>query len=98
MWIMSSLIKTPVNDFKSFFRIFNDILDLKPGQKLHFELGRALTAQCGSLISRVLYVKEGVNTDFIILDAGMTELIRPALYQAYHKVENLTLRWEEEKI
>ncbi len=82
--------KLPVNDFKSFFRIFHDILDLRRGQKLHFELGRALTAQCGSLISKVLYVKEGVNTDFIILDAGMTELIRPALYQAFHKVENLT--------
>lgn len=82
--------KYPVNDFKSFFRIFNDILDLKPDQKLHFELGRALVAQCGSLISRVLYVKEGVNTDFVILDAGMTELIRPALYQAYHKIENLS--------
>lgn len=80
----------PINDFKSFFEIFHDILDLKPGQKLHFELGRALVAQCGSLISKVLYVKEGVNTDFIILDAGMTDLIRPALYQAYHKVENLT--------
>ena len=82
--------KYPVNDFKSFFGIFNDILDLRPGQKLHFELGRALVAQCGSLISKVLYIKEGVNTDFIILDAGMTELIRPALYQAYHKVDNLT--------
>ncbi len=80
----------PVNDFGSFFKIFHDILDLRQGQKLHFELGRALIAQCGSLITKVLYVKEGVNTDFIILDAGMTELIRPALYQAYHKVENLT--------
>jgi len=80
----------PVNDFKSFFRLFNDILDIKPNQKLHFELGRALVAQCGSLISRVLYIKEGVNTDFVILDAGMTELIRPALYQAYHKIDNLS--------
>jgi diaminopimelate decarboxylase len=57
---------------------------------LHFEIGRAIVAQCGSLISKVLYIKEGVNTNFVILDAGMTELIRPALYQAYHKVENLT--------
>jgi len=79
-----------INDFGSFFRIFNEIIELKPGQQLHFELGRALTAQCGSLIARVLYVKEGVNTDFVILDAGMTELIRPALYQAYHKIENLS--------
>ena len=87
----------PINDFKSFFAIFNDILDLRPGQKLHFELGRAIAAQCGSLISTVLYVKDGVNTDFIILDAGMTDLIRPALYQAYHKVENLTSKGKKKK-
>lgn len=80
----------PVNDFTSFFKIFNDILELNPDQELHFELGRSLVAQCGSLISRVLYVKEGVNTNFVILDAGMTDLIRPALYQAYHKIENLS--------
>jgi diaminopimelate decarboxylase len=82
--------KNPVNDFTSFFKIFNDILELNPDQELHFELGRSLVAQCGSLISRVLYVKEGVNTNFVILDAGMTDLIRPALYQAYHKIENLS--------
>jgi diaminopimelate decarboxylase len=89
--------KNCVNDFNSFFKIFNSILELKPEQKLHFEIGRALVAQCGSLISRVLYVKEGVNTDFIILDAGMTELIRPALYQAYHKVENFSLNKKQRK-
>jgi len=77
-------------DFASFFGLFNDFLDVYPGQKIHFELGRALVAQCGSLISKVLYIKNGVNTNFMILDAGMTELIRPALYQAYHKIENLT--------
>jgi diaminopimelate decarboxylase len=82
--------KNPINDFNSFFRIFNDILELKPEQKLHFEIGRALVAQCGSLISRVLYIKEGVSRDFMILDAGMTELIRPALYQAYHKIETFS--------
>jgi diaminopimelate decarboxylase len=87
----------PVNDFKTFFKIFNDILELKPDQKLHFEIGRALVAQCGTLISRVLYVKEGVNTNFVILDAGMTDLIRPALYQAYHKIENLTSAKKEIK-
>lgn len=89
--------KNPVNDFNSFFGIFNEILELKPGQKLHFEIGRALVAQCGNLISRVLYIKEGVNTDFIILDAGMTELIRPALYQAYHKIENFSLNKKQRK-
>jgi diaminopimelate decarboxylase len=86
-----------INDFNSFFRIFNDIIELKPEQKLHFEIGRALVAQCGSLISRVLYIKEGVNTGFVILDAGMTELIRPALYQAYHKIENLSSSGKKRK-
>jgi diaminopimelate decarboxylase len=82
--------KHPIVDFASFFKLFHDYLDVYPGQKIHFELGRALVAQCGSLISKVLYIKNGVNTNFMILDAGMTELIRPALYQAYHKIENIT--------
>jgi diaminopimelate decarboxylase len=57
---------------------------------VHFELGRALVAQSAALISRVLYVKNGLKKNFLILDAGMTELIRPMLYQAYHQIENLT--------
>ncbi len=77
-------------DFASYFKLYNDFLELRPGQKVHFELGRAVVAQCGTLISRVLYIKKGVNTNFAILDAGMTELMRPALYQAYHKIENLS--------
>jgi diaminopimelate decarboxylase len=77
-------------DFKSYFDIFKRHLEILPGQEVHFEPGRALVAQSGSLISKVLYVKEGVKTRFAILDAGMTELIRPALYQAYHMIENLT--------
>jgi len=77
-------------DFSSFFRLFHEFLSVYPGQTVHFELGRAIIAQCGSLISKVLYIKNGVNTNFMILDAGMTELIRPALYQAYHKIENIT--------
>ncbi len=77
-------------DFSAFFALFRDFIELRPGQRLHFELGRALVAQCGSLISRALYIKKGVNTNFVILDAGMTELIRPALYQSYHQIENLT--------
>jgi diaminopimelate decarboxylase len=77
-------------DFKTYFEIFRQHLDLQPGQEVHFEPGRAIIAQAGSLISRVLYVKEGVKTRFAILDAGMTELIRPALYQAFHLIENLS--------
>jgi diaminopimelate decarboxylase len=79
-----------IPDFKTYFNIFEKFLELMPGQELHFEIGRAIVAQCGSLISKVLYIKEGINTNFAILDAGMTELIRPALYQSYHKIENLT--------
>ncbi len=76
--------------FKEYFRVFNDLIKLRYNQELHFEPGRAITGQCGTLISRVLYIKNGGNTRFVIIDAGMTDLIRPALYQAYHKIENLT--------
>lgn len=79
-----------IPDFDTYFKIFADFLEIKPGQKVHFELGRAIVAQCGNLISKVLYIKKGVNTNFAILDAGMTELMRPALYQAYHKIENIS--------
>lgn len=77
-------------DFDTYFRIFHDFLELRPGQKLHFELGRSVVAQSGTLIARALFVKKGIETNFLILDAGMTELIRPALYQAFHKIENLS--------
>ncbi len=77
-------------DFEAFFKLFDRFLELRPKQKLHFELGRAMVAQCGDLITKVLYVKNGINANFAIVDAGMTELIRPALYQAYHKIENIT--------
>ncbi|MCG3164262.1 MAG: Diaminopimelate decarboxylase [Bacteroidia bacterium] len=79
-----------VPDYKGYFEVFDKFLELRKEQKLHFELGRAIVAQCGSLISKVLYVKKGVSTSFVILDAGMTELIRPALYQSYHKIENIS--------
>lgn len=77
-------------DFTGFFSLFKKFLQVQSYQQVHFELGRAVIAQCGSLISRVLYIKEGTHTRFAILDAGMTELIRPALYQAYHKIQNIT--------
>lgn len=80
----------PVPDFDSYFATFDKFLDLRNGQELHFELGRSVVAQCGSLIAKVLYVKEGQRKKFAIVDAGMNDLIRPALYQAYHKIENLT--------
>ncbi len=80
----------PIPDFENYFKVFNDHLELFPGQEVHFELGRSIVGQCGFLISRVLYMKEGGHTKFAILDAGMTELMRPALYQAIHKLENIS--------
>ena len=82
--------RLPIPDFKAYFDTYAKKLKLRPGQTLHFELGRAVVAQCGSLITRTLYIKEGSVKKFAIVDAGFTDLIRPALYQAYHKIENLT--------
>lgn len=84
-----------IPDFKNYFKVFNDFLETRPSQQVHFELGRSVVAQCGSLIAKVIYVKKGMNTNFAILDAGMTELLRPALYQAYHKIEPLTWSSDE---
>ncbi len=89
--------KEAIPDFKAYFKLFKDFLKLRPKQQLHFELGRAVVGQCGTLISKVLYVKKGVKTKFAIVDAGMTELIRIALYQAYHKIENLSSQKAIEK-
>lgn len=79
-----------IPNFTEYFATYHKHLKLRPQQTLHFELGRAVVGQCGSLISKVIYVKQGPNKQFAILDAGMTDLIRPALYQAYHKIENIT--------
>lgn len=79
-----------IPDFRDYFSTYAGQLKLRPHQTLHFELGRAVVGQCGTLVSKVLYVKQGTNKKFVILDAGMTDLIRPALYQAYHKMENIT--------
>ena len=82
--------QVPVPDFKSYFDTYAKQLKLRPNQTLHFELGRAVVGQCGSLITRALYIKVGATKKFCIVDAGFTDLIRPALYQAYHKIENIT--------
>ena len=79
-----------IPDFKGFFGLFNQHIKLKSHQKLHFELGRSVIGQSGSLITKVLYTKEGRSKNFAIVDAGMTELIRPALYQALHRIDVLT--------
>lgn len=87
----------PIPDFEAYFKIFREHLNLLPKQTLHFELGRAIVAQCGSLISKVLYIKHGTSKKFAILDAGFTDLIRPALYQAYHYMENVSSDLTPEK-
>lgn len=86
-----------IPDFRAYFAVFADTLELRPGQQLHFELGRAVVAQCGQLVTSVLYVKQGTIKKFAIVDAGMTELIRPALYGARHKIINLTSDLPQEK-
>ena len=82
--------RQPILDFADYFATYHKHLKLRPQQTLHFELGRSVVGQCGSLITKVIYVKQGTNKQFAIVDGGMTDLIRPALYQAYHKIENIT--------
>lgn len=85
----------PIANFKAYFKVFTQHLHLRPEQSLHFELGRSIVAQCGRLITKVLYVKQAAIKQFAIVDAGMTELIRPALYGARHKIVNLSSRAEK---
>lgn len=82
--------KEALSDFEKYFSIINRFINRNPGQEIHLEPGRSVVAQCGSLISRVLFVKNGIHTNFLILDAGMTELIRPALYQSFHHIQNIS--------
>ena len=85
----------PVPDFETWFRTIHDNLARRPDQAVHIEPGRSLVAQAGSLITEVLYVKKGENRRFLMVDAGMNDLIRPALYGAYHKIENLSAFYED---
>lgn len=87
----------PIANFKDYFATFSQFFEPEGHQQIHFELGRSIVAQCGSLISKVLYVKEGRNRKFAVLDAGMNDLLRPALYQAFHKIENISSEKPEEK-
>ena len=86
-----------IPDFKSYFQIFKKNLIYFDNQKIHFELGRSIVGQSGSLFSSILYLKKSFNKHFIIIDAGMTELIRPALYNAQHHIENLSSSKKENK-
>lgn len=85
----------PIADFESYFQLFAKHIKLRADQTLHFELGRSLVAPCGSLISRVLFVKNGLERKFLIIDAGMTDLLRPALYRAFHHIENISSQKEQ---
>lgn len=87
----------PIPNFKAYFATWREHIRLRPDQHLHFELGRSIVAQCGNLITKVLYVKHGENKQFAIVDAGMTDLIRPALYGAFHRVENISHPDNEEQ-
>ncbi len=82
----------PIPDFGNFFGVIRETLRTQEGQEVHFELGRSLVAQMGDLITRVLYVKKSSARTFVIIDAGMTDLIRPALYETVHRIENLSAR------
>lgn len=75
---------------KEYFEIFGTFIRRRDHQQVLFELGRAVVGQCGSLITRVLYIKRVLGVQYAIVDAGMTDLLRPALYQAFHLIENLT--------
>lgn len=86
-----------IADFERYFKVFDDYFNRLPGQAIHFELGRSIVAHCGDLVSTVLYTKTTKNKKFIILDAGMNNLMRPALYQAYHKIENVSSNEEYDK-
>ena len=79
-----------IPDFETWFRTISENIARREDQAVHVEPGRSLVAQCATLISRVLFVKSGETKNFLIMDAGMNDLIRPALYGAYHKIENLS--------
>ena len=79
-----------IPDFETWFRTISENIVRREDQTVHVEPGRSLVAQCATLISRVLFVKSGETKNFLIMDAGMNDLIRPALYGAYHKIENLS--------
>ena len=85
-------INNQVSNFKSFFKIFNKNLRLKEKQNIHFELGRSIIGQCGFLVSKVLFNKKSFGRNYLIVDAGMNDLMRPALYNSYHKILNISTK------
>ena len=84
-------INNPISNFNDFINLFNKNINLDKNQSIHFELGRSVVGQCGYLISRILYEKISYNKNFLILDSGMNNLIRPALYNSIHKISNISV-------
>lgn len=89
--------EAPIADFKDYFDVFKKNLVVRSGQTVHFELGRSIVAQCGTLISKVTYVKRGCDKQFLVLDAGMNNLVRPAMYKSHHAIVNLTSSENKER-
>lgn len=83
-------INNQVSDFKNFYKIFNQNLRLKENQNIHSELGRSIIGQCGFLVSKVLFNKKSYGRNYLIVDAGMNDLMRPALYNSFHKILNIS--------
>lgn len=90
--------ENPIPNFKDYFATYAECLNLRKGQKLHFELGRAVVGQMGSLIATTIYIKKGTHKEFCIIDAGMSDLIRPALYDAHHEINNISNPEGEKKV
>ena len=90
-------VSNPIPDFEGYFSTFRNNLKVPAGSKVHFELGRSVVAQCGDLITKVLFTKHTPHKKFVIVDAGFTDLVRPALYGAYHDIENLSNKSSEAK-
>ena len=57
------------------------------GLKLVFEMGRLIAGNAGILVTQVIYVKQGADRSFVIVDAAMNDLIRPTLYDAFHDIK-----------
>ena len=81
--------RNPVPDFDLWFRTIAENMPKRPGTRIFTEPGRSIVAQCGSLVTKVLYIKERQAKTFAVVDAGMNNLVRPALYGAYHRIDNL---------
>ena len=81
-------------DFKKRVHTFSK----KHNCKIIFEPGRSIVGDTAILLSKIIYIKKSKNKKFIIIDAGMNDLLRPALYDANHEIVPLTRSLRYEKI